>query len=84
MLDILKQDLFKKIEKNKWLFILFVLFMLFILFKCSNVNMDLREGMENKKGFVYKNKDIYDEFYSNIYDSFIHIFSELFCFKTRL
>ena len=52
MLDILKQDLFKKIEKNKWLFILFVLFMLFILFKCSNVNMDLREGMENKKGFV--------------------------------
>lgn len=71
MLDILKQDLFKKIEKNKWLFILFVLFMLFILFKCSNVNMDLREGMENKKGFVYKNKEIYDEFYSNIYDTLL-------------
>ena len=56
MLDILKQDLFKKMEKNKWLIILFVLLVLFLLFRCSNVN--LHEGMENKKGFVYKNKEI--------------------------
>ena len=59
----------KKILGNKWFIILVVLLILFILNKCYDSSI---EGMENKdKNFIYKDNDIYDKFYSSIYDDLL-------------
>lgn len=67
-------DLFKPIIKladnNKWIIILLMLIAMYLIYKCSSATINNKEGFEinQDERYIFKNKDIYDDFYVSIYD----------------
>ncbi len=66
----------KSLNSNKWIVILMILIVLYIVFNCYGLSQKPSsfEGFDNagtNKKYVFKNNDIYDEFYVNLYDALI-------------
>jgi SAM-dependent methyltransferase len=69
-------SLTKSLDSHKWIVILMILLVSYILFNCcgSSQSPSSFEGFDNagtNQKYVFKNNDIYDDFYVNLYDALI-------------
>ena len=63
----------KLVDNKKWILILFTLIVMYLVYKSFIYNLPIEEGfsLNDNKPYVFKNKNLYDEFYVSLYDDLV-------------